>query len=325
MLLCIFIVFSFVTLQRRYTERKKATDIPIVLTLFIFIFLSKGPIALGILALPLCFILTPHRRKRIAVDTLWICSGACVLLTLAFTVEPSATSLHRWFDAQILGVLGGDRTHEYASNRWKIIFIIIEQLLIPAGACLLVFAIFRQRPRFFKEHLPLLFAALLFSLPFLVSLKQHDYYISPSLAFYVGYLLLLFRSNFDRLWIKLRAPWLSKLIIWVSVSICLFCTGYGISRYGMFSRDKVLLHDLQLIHAYTAMHSELGIANSIRYNWALHAYAMRHHRQSLLNEGSMLFLISDKSYEEGYERITIPSQHYHLHQLVPSASKSTRP
>lgn len=314
MLLTILIVSSYGICHKRYHEKKSLFDIPLVALLFVFIFLTKGPIALGTLLIPLSFILSDTANlKRITSDfaILLIVSG--VLLSTLLLFEESFNSLQRWFDSQILGSFSRRRKWEHADSKLSIIWDLIQQILIPLAALAFLSIGLKVKPTFKRKHVSLLLIGLFFSLPFAISPKQHAYYLMPSLIFYCAFLTVSFVPNLNKLSLffgkhKQAANGVSLIIITIAAVLSL-------SRIGIYSREELMQKDLALISKSVST-DIITVDKGSNVSWSLHAYAMRTHSIHLVDKSFEKYMISERNEVESYKKVSVPTTKYHLFERV---------
>lgn len=316
MLLTIFLIPSFSILHRRYTVQARKSDLFIVTLLFMVTFLTKGPIAFGIFGLPLCFLPLSTRRIAVLKDILALCALSGLALLLLLSYEPARFNLSRWFDAQIVGVFSGAREIEFTSRRFKIFGDVVQQLLVPISMCLLLAIGTKKKPRFLRAQLPFLLAGIVLSMPFLVTQKQHHYYIVPALVFYS---IWLAKVN-ENAWlvaldfINHRAKkWVYGLCIVASTGAIIL----SVLNSNTYSRNATMQKDLEQISPLVAEEPWVGLTKELHYNWAIHAYAMRYHHLSLIPNTTLPYLISQAEKEKGFKRINLPTQRFHLFKKLP--------
>lgn len=310
-LLTPLILFSHAVLQQRYTRVAKGWQLPLIALLFMAAFLTKGPVALGILVLPLCFA-QKGRWKNTIIDTgAAMLAGALLLLGLVQFSEGAALNLGRWFDNQFVATLSGARVIEHAENRFQLIFDFLQQMIIPLALWLLTWLLARQRPRLRHVSPDAFWASLLFSLPMLLSPKQHDYYLLPALAFAALYLGSTLEKPLHRLYEAMTKPLWQKTVAIFSVSVIAGIIVYTAVAAGTYHRDEVMQQDLRAIVAIVPG-NVVGITYGLKFNWSLHAYAMRDHHLSLPDQGENPWLIAEEAMLPGYTRVSDSTTRFHL-------------
>lgn len=313
MLLVLPVVMSMHILYRRFNGLNHWWDLPIIGLWFIFFLLIKGPVALGIAVLPFVFIFKGSIKKVFQDGLLLIVLSALFLFILLQFKGPSE-NLQAYMDAQVMGVLSGDRASEFASSRFKLMRDLAQQLILPFSIPIVLYALSRKKPAFTKNFSPLLLTALLFSLPFLISRKQHAYYLVPALTFFALYSVASFKPAFDSL-LNHPNPLAKTIIGGLGLLTC--CTAFTLMamQSGKQSRDRGTQNDLALISEYSTKR-RLALEDDLHQNWSLYGYAMRFHDLDLSSKDGLFYCVASKKEVPGYEKINLPTENFHLFKKV---------
>lgn len=320
MLLCVFIYAAFGVFQLRYDGQKRACQLPIATLLFVCTFLVKGPVALGTLALPFCFALGKTTFRQATKDAAVVVLWSVGLFALLFLVVPDALhALGLWWEQQIVAVFSGSRVAEYSDSRFELLLDLPQQLAVPALFVGLVKIVGRKKPWEFPWRNESVWATLLFSLPFLVTQKQHYYYIVPALGFGVCALLVWLRPN-ETAWLDgIARPLPKKITLAVSMAVVGLALFLTVRNAGTYVRHQELQADLGEAFTVVAPTDTLFLAPQLSENWGIYAYAMRNHRRSVapFSEGAH-YLLSDRPQEAiGMQRATQNTAQFHVWEKAP--------
>jgi 4-amino-4-deoxy-L-arabinose transferase-like glycosyltransferase len=198
-------------------------------------FLAKGPVGLFILVLPVCYTWFVGRRFSVTallvpVATLLIAFG------LLFLVEPAAWAfLREYVDHQVVSALTGRATENVAGSRFALLGSLLGANAIGiALSGLLLFvdggSVSLTRHRIGYVFLLTGAAAVL---PFLVSLKQADYYQLPALPYLFLGVSALLTDRLERVVAYLRMHRLAGGVVQVvSLSALVGCGLIALRMYG---------------------------------------------------------------------------------------------
>lgn len=309
MLLVAPIVVAFHILHRRFHEKPHWWDLPVIALLFLFFLLIKGPVALGVAVMPFTFLFSVPTKKVFKDGLLvLVLSGASLFLLMQF--DGASANLHAYMDAQIMGVLSGDRVSEFATSRWKLLKDLAQQLILPTAIPLGLWLLTRKKPAFVSKYLPLLFTALLFSLPFLISRKQHAYYLVPALSFFALFNAALFQKAFQTA-VSLKKGLVQKVLGGLGLMAGGVAVVFMIAQYCEFSRDLDTQRDLIIIDEAIDVQL-IGLEDDLHRNWSLYGYAMRFHGLDLSSIDGLDYMVASRESVLGYERLKLPTQKFHL-------------
>lgn len=244
----------------------------------ILAFLSKGPVGLFPLIVPLAFYIFVDRKALVLKHS------AIQVLTLAFIAgliisiwKDAFQSITDYLDHQVFAALKNKREIT-VNNRFKIILDLILMLAIPLG--LAIFCLLKTKAKDLMQHKYtyfLLFIAFSASFPLLLSLKQSAFYLVPSIPFFCLAIGTLVEVKLTQ-----ASTWMStwRYSRYICVSIIAAATLLMIFNYGHISRDKELLSCV-LKKTNSSTYSTLEANSGECYNWTLVAYSMRLRRTSL--------------------------------------------
>ncbi|MFH0759934.1 MAG: glycosyltransferase family 39 protein [Bacteroidota bacterium] len=154
-------------------------------------FLSKGPVGLFPLALPLWYFISCRniRFPRFLLYLFTLAATPAILFLLLIRIEPDAgQNISNYLQQQVWPSLGNQREN-VAGSHFLLLFKLAGNLVLPFMASL-IFAVMKGKPdkreTGFKVNASLFFflTALSASLPLLITLKQRDFYLVPSIPFF---------------------------------------------------------------------------------------------------------------------------------------------
>lgn len=243
-------------------------------------FLTKGPVGLFILVMPLGYYLVT--RKISFSRGFWYTAILVLVPVLLFglisLIQPQTwDSIQNYLSSQVLPSISGDRENT-ASNRFMILGHLFTQMIHPFFLLLffiLISRLFRGTDAVFpvKTGWFLILCGLAGSLPLMVTLKQHDYYLVPSLPFfYMGLTMLIPMVEKGRIPDPGREPvflkWAGVILITGIILLSVFIAGKP-------QRDGELLRDVSAVTAHAGRHSVLSVSEEKMSDWRLIAYLSR--------------------------------------------------
>jgi 4-amino-4-deoxy-L-arabinose transferase-like glycosyltransferase len=290
-------------------------------------FLTKGFVAFFPWTFPvlLWLFLRKNSFGKMAIDSIGIIIFTLIPLILIVLILPDAgQSLKKYIDNQVINSLKNIVT---VKSRFDIGYRLLNELLLPAGLCLLfgIWGRIKKVPgAFLHENISksLLFLSLGLTgvLPIMISLKQSGFYIVPTYPFFaiatsifiypfIEYLLL--RLNF-----KSKA---FRVFNWI---------GYGLFAAGIvlslcfnngYSRDKDKIKEIYSILPEIPKGSIINISPEIFDDWSLHAYFARFKNISLdpepANKREFLLIKSEffsDTINRGYTKVELNITDYQV-------------
>jgi len=154
-------------------------------------FLSKGPVGLFPLALPVWYLISCRnvRFPRILLYLLILTITPVTLFLLLILIEPDAgQNISHYLQQQVWPSLGNQR-ETVTGSHFTLLLKLAGNLVLPLMASLL-FAAMKGKPNQRETGLPVkaslffLLTALSACLPLLITLKQRDFYLVPSIPFF---------------------------------------------------------------------------------------------------------------------------------------------
>jgi 4-amino-4-deoxy-L-arabinose transferase-like glycosyltransferase len=289
-------------------------------------FIAKGPVAFFPFAVPLLGWLTLNARfSKALTATLLSLITFAVILSATFYFYPDSLKFWQGFwQAQVIASLkserGSARPHWHLLERW------ISEMIVPfliAGVFMLAFKVPFRKIRFNRQSLFFLLTALVSSLPFLISTRQHGRYILHSYPFFV--LCLAFVS--ENIAVQIESVLTRKNVMRISVVIfaAIFLIAAIVSM--LYTKDQVarrkpFYHDIYLQKIKLPQRTIVSVCpkDMIHHDW-LFADMQRFYRISLTPKMGNEYLIiakeSNCTVPAGYQRINRePIIKYILYQKV---------
>lgn len=310
--------------------------------------LTKGPVALHVLAVPFLVEGLFHRRFPVGrifrrTATLLVVLGA--VGAFLWQHEPARQFFSQYLRQQIVASLAGAREHAatlHPAGRFYIVQVLILNPL-PTVACGLVLRWVARRwrgavpapaelPRTVALGAGLTLAA---SLPITLSVKQYSHYLVPALPYaalalaaWLAPPLLRLLASTDAL---ARHPRRVRL---AGVIACLTVVGYAARVAGQpFWNDRDLITDVHTLGRYVPKHTTVGVCADLMRNFAVHSYLQRYHRHELTELGRLpRFAVVDFTcYDEpeaflrkhGYTPVVTPMTRFRLFEK-PARSPTAR-
>jgi 4-amino-4-deoxy-L-arabinose transferase-like glycosyltransferase len=290
-------------------------------------FIAKGPVAFFAFAVPAAAWLTLNAKlSKAAVSTVLSLVAFATVFAATFYLFPDSEDFWRGFwKNQVAASLKSERaagdSHWYLVERWA------AEMAVPilvAGFFMPIARISFRQLRFSRPAWFFLLIALASSLPFLISMRQHNRYIFHSYPFYV--LCLAFVS--DQIAVKLEAMLNRKPRFRIGVgvvAIVFFAAAFGSMLYKKDYNQKRKPFYNDIYRQNIQLPQRIAISacpEAMILNDWLFADMMRFYRISLTpKKGKEYLLIAQDSgckVPDGYQRINRPpTLKYILYQKSP--------
>ncbi len=217
--------------------------------------LSKGPVAMFVLAAPIVFVGTyEDYNLRKALSFMAVYLTALTLLALAIWVLPEGNSYIRaYFEAQLIPSLNPSDASVIA--RLRILPFLLKALL---PILVIVIAAYGATKTKWLNNIKVdlgnkaayrfLILGLCATLPIMLSNKQSAFYVIPAIpVFAIGFALII-AEVVSILMDKYRASILHKAIGWLSLVAITGMVSVSVCNYGSMLRDGDMLTDAEQIH-----------------------------------------------------------------------------
>jgi 4-amino-4-deoxy-L-arabinose transferase-like glycosyltransferase len=291
-------------------------------------FIAKGPVAFFPLGVPVLagFVLKAKFSKAITSTLITLATFAIILLA-TFHYFPNSIKFWKGFwQAQVVASLKSERAagrpHWHYLQRW------ISEMIVPflvTGMFMLAAKVPLRRLQFNRQALFLLLVALVSSLPFVISTRQHGRYIFHSYPFFV--LSLAFVAESIATQIELILTNMRKIRLVAGITTVVFfivAITSMLYRRNYVARREPFYHDFyfQDIRLPERITISVCPGDMILGDW-LFADMQRFYRVSLTPEMNNEYLIIAKdskcSAPEGYQKVNKqPTLKYILYRRAQS-------
>ena len=306
-----------------------------VLSIFLGI-LTKGPVALYPLSIPLLFAFFTHNLsyKKAFYDTIFLTSLSVLffILFIYFNTNAKIYFINYW-EQRLLAVIVGSRD-DMKLNGWErleIVFTLLTELLPIIAVFLIGFIsvkIKKIRVIFNKRHINtaffFLFLGLCGSLPIIVSTKQSGIYLIPSFpmfAFSAGFFALPFYEKYIH---SIRSNNFSKglhVFSRIALSLTFIYTAFITGGDG---RDAALLKDVDILRHTIPIDEKVGVCSDMMHDFTFHTNLQRFCRYELKQNTPTTFFLTrkhvcdslhqDSLTQIGYKRVYIPTHYFSIYK-----------
>lgn len=236
---------------------------------------------------------------KTCLKTIFIALILGLLFYFIIVLNPQATGFRNYyFSRQVIDGITGNRV-EQVSTRFFILIHLLLQLLpvILIGAGLFIYKSKKDMPaKWKKESILFLLLGLSASAPIMISIKQMEFYLVPSLPYFIIAFALYFHETLIMLGNQLQA-WFStaakKLMIRLFVIALVLCSlGFVLLKRNTSFRDVKLIHDMKANETILLQNKFIGIDQAGITDWRLHAYMQRYYKVSLVESNDQELLLS---------------------------------
>ena len=267
--------------------------------------LTKGPVALFPLAVPFFFIWIEENFswKQSCTYMLIQFVVTAAIFAFVFSIEAPKNFLQHYLEVQLLPVL----THQPSSGGSH--FTILVQLLATLSPLFVLSALsFFINKKESTSDKSLLKTALVFiaiglsaSMPIMLSAKQNKHYLLPSLPLFATGFSCLILPLVKWLEGKFTSEKLMQFLKLVCVLVIGLCVFLSIKNAGTYSRDEVLLMDIEKIQALVKDTKVIRTDWSLYSDWALRVNLNRHYDKKICmpDEASPTSFYLTKTNERG--------------------------
>lgn len=285
-------------------------------------FLCKGFTGIFPLVVPIVYAMI-YKSKKIPViyfrSILVMCLGIFFSALLLFPTLKA--NLLTYIYTQLIPSITNHR--EITANyRLEIVSDLLLQLYIPLLLIIFIFIWNRIRAKVItintnKNFFLFLIIALSASIPLIVSLKQRQFYLVPSIPFFALAFGYLFSLNYEKLWNNISLQWLRGIRIISIISLCVILA-FAFTHFKKFSRNEDELHDIYTITAIIPEGTVISTTKHTWEDWQLTAYLSRINYISLDCDHNQPYYFVEKNelqnVPEGYAIIDLPLKKYYLLQ-----------
>ena len=271
----VFTLFSAYFITKSIMENK--IYLTIIGSFFIILaFLSKGPVGLFPLSIPMVYFLVfkDNRKQNIRYFLILLFFTASISYFLAWLFPELKQNIVSYLDEQLLPSLKNKREIT-TENRFSILFTILADITLPILIGLLFIVKNRKRKILNQKYgFYFLIVALSASIPLILTLKQSSFYSIPSIPFYI-----LSISAIIVPFIKIEVDKISnrtqQKLLKISYALFVLTGIFIFSRTEKYSRDENMIKDVRTISKYVHRGSILSTSKKLSRNWGLIAYMSR--------------------------------------------------
>ncbi|MDG2343189.1 MAG: glycosyltransferase family 39 protein [Flavobacteriales bacterium] len=278
--------------------------------------LSKGPVAFFPLVIPFIYGLL-YKTKNYSLYNSFALFGVVILIGFVlFLLFPDLyNNITLYLNKQLIPSINNNREVTTA-NRFYILLVLLKELLSPIFALSFIVALAHFKK--IKLTLPkqtILFGliALAASVPLIISFKQRDFYLVPTIPFFAlsaGCFLIKPIRLLTALISQSFLNWTKRIV----VVLFIFFGGFVFISQKGNSRDKVLLEDVYKISSIIPEGSVISTIKQIQTNWLLIAYLSRIGYISLDDKRQHQYLLTKKEEgcPKGYVKIGVDLELFYL-------------
>ena len=262
--------------------------------LFLYLgMLTKGFVALFPLVVPIvCFVVYRNVSFLKAVKQTAILAAVFIgLMAATFILFPdSVETFSNWFHLQVMKSIKGEWG---PVNRFFILKRFVQEIIPALGVFALLLIIngkngllkVRKKSQYQKHALFFLLIGLAATLPLMISLKQHDYYLIPALPFFVlaltAFSYPLVEQMSGRLWEKRKITAIVNAVLIVAIAVVMV---FSVATKDQLFRDKQTILDVKKIHEYTGSNVHVLVKKELIHDYVLGVYL-----QPLLHNYSSIY------------------------------------
>jgi 4-amino-4-deoxy-L-arabinose transferase-like glycosyltransferase len=289
-LLLIFCSLAIVFVNKAYSSKNKSYVWLFFAVLCIIAgFFVKGPVALFPLAAVFFHYIVFKKIKisRCLMDSFFLILISLILFFGIYFLIPNADiSIKKYIDRQVVGSLENVQTVNSRFYLLGRLFIELVAYILISICCIILYV---KKKISWKSNAKIAFYYLLIglsaSLPMLISMKQSEFYLLPSLPFFVLAFSWIVFPAVQMLFSKWNTKSISFKIVKISSMLFLALSIIlNIYYFPKTLRDKEKIADMHQIASIIGKDKKLHIPNDLYADWSLHAYFYRYHQISLYTQ-----------------------------------------
>ena len=295
-------------------------------------FLTKGPVGLYPLAIPLIYFFCFDRK-----NTLKKGFSYSLILTLVTTASlgcwyfylPARNFFQNYFHTQLMSsITDNEHTVQYTFRDYTLLYENIGLTLIPVAVVVLPILFLGK----FTNKLKLVFngaqkrwalfyflVALSGSLPMAISHKTSWYYLLPCSPFFAfAGIMLVIPSLVDSCsWLVARLQPHEKLIANFSrlfiIGVIVFC----FSRFGKIERERDLILDIRQLENIFPKQATITVSNEMMNDYEIHGYFQRYGRWQLAHFNPNTQIIVTKKEKTTAQEFAFLKQNHFVMDTMP--------
>jgi len=244
-------------------------------------FLSKGPVGLFPLALPLWYLISCRnvRLHKTLLYLLLLAATPVLLFVLLIWMEPDAgQNISNYLEQQVWPSLGNQR-ETVTGSHFTLLLKLAGNLILPFMVSL-IFVVMKGKPhkretgRTVSTSLVFFLTALSASLPLLITLKQRDFYLVPSIPFF-ALAMCAWLTERGCLPVSEGGNQMRRIARWYSLFLWLEVVGVTVLFTFKSDIDAGLIRDVEVITGEVPSGSIISGDKTIYSDWPLAARLAR--------------------------------------------------
>lgn len=263
---------------------------------------------------------------KMFLQSLLLLAIPAAIYGLLLLIPAAQESLSIYTYERLLGRIKAAPTRDYHFYIAERLFMEILPMIIVTFLTLLVFRLGKVKHQLTKEHYKLsaffVLMGLSASLPVMLTLVQKTFYIGPAFPFFgLAFALIIAPGLADRLARINRSKIGFKVFTTISSLIIVAAIVATVFQYGKPSRNKKVLHDLEIIQEIIPHFSTINVhASTGNLEWDMQCYLVRfynismdknpdHHRKYFLMNREL-----GVQPDSNYVNLNLPTQKYDLYE-----------
>ena len=264
-------------------------------------FFCKGPVGLFPISVPFLYLLVfpnMQNKKGILLTIVFIVFFIISAGLLFLIIPESLENIRHYLEQQVFPAVQNKR--EVNSNNR---FNILGKLLLEMSFPIILSAFFLLRNRiqtksfnipYINQFIFFLLLGLSASVPLIITLKQHKYYIQPSIPLFMLAFSMLLLPFVAKLIEKINVK-TAKLSRFFLILFFLSILVFSIHKINHFSRNQDKIEDINKIAKNYKKGSVFSCSTELWNDWSLHAYLIRHAQISIDCNSEHTYYICEKS------------------------------
>lgn len=291
----VFCLFSTYFTLKSFREQQVINSL--LASVFLYgAILSKGIVALFPVSIPFIYFLIFGKKYLLksAIATSLLILFPMLFFIITFSLFPDSKQfISNYLNVQVVASLK-EKTDVTTDNRFSIVLFLLSNL-IPALILTIILFIRSRRKNgkldISKESLLFLLMGFSASLPIMLSVKQREFYLVPSIPYFALFLGLFLIPLIEK---KSFSAKISKLINYLSVSIICFSIFFSISKFGHITRNEEKLKDAYDISTYINHGETIAVDETFKTDYLFYAQLARNGNISLVTNKPSNFLLLNK-------------------------------
>jgi len=292
----------------------------ILASLFIIIaLLSKGLVSLFPLATPAIYylIFRPKLRKQIIYQLVIVAIPVFFIMLLYFAIPEAKNNFTKYIQLQLIPAVNNQR-EVTSSSHFSIIIKLLSELIVPlALTCVILLAAGVRKivePRY-KPAFYFILLGLSASLPLMITLKQHRFYLLPSLPFFILGISFIFLPTISTSISKYQL----KFLRFFSLALLTVTMIYSVYNFGKPSRDHALISDVEKMTSLLSWGTTISSSHEVAQYYELDAYLARKNNISVdsYNKHTYHLVSKDEHFVDvNYSKVDVALNSYVLYKRI---------